>query len=159
MSSRALSSDVITDAQISAIRTHCVALQASLNRLHQTDALLRYNRGQLYTTIRDKLMTPLNQRIASNQLDGSKLVKTTASFDSAYDKFYEAYRVYENSLSRVLDTDCTRQPTTFYSRLADAREKRLELHAISQQIVALAVQYKVQFDAFAQGTREALADG
>lgn len=138
----------VTDEQIAAIKTHCLALQASLNQLHQTDTLLRLNRGKLYQTMVDKLMSPLNQRIASNQLDGSRLVKTTASFNQTYQDFKKKYSTYEVALGEVLKTDCTRQPSIFYSRLADARKKRQDLGKVNQQLVAGAEEYQTEFAAF-----------
>lgn len=75
--------DIITDAQIKTIKMHCTDILASLNSLQQNDTLLRHDRGELYRTLSDKLMVPLNQRIASNQLDGADLVKTTANYNDA----------------------------------------------------------------------------
>lgn len=145
----AVSTDsVISDAQITAIRTHCSELQATLNRVRQADTLLRYDRGQLYRTIADKLMVPLNQRIASNQLDGSKLVATTAEFNLTYQEFFEAYRVYDIALNLATDVDCTRQPTTFFDRLMEARDKRETLHEASKELTKLAKQYRQEFTEF-----------
>ncbi len=140
--------NVITDSQIAMIKTHCTDLQASLNRLHQSDTLLRFNRGELYRTISDKLMVPLNQRIASNQLDGSTLVQITANYNTSYQTFFDSYKVYEVSLSAALSTDCVRQPTTFYDQVADARAKRIALHTASVRLVELAGQYKKSFGDF-----------
>lgn len=141
---------VITDAQITTIRAHCSDIKSTLYRLGQSDTLLRYNRGQLYRTIADKLMVPLNQRIASNQLDGSELVATTASFNKEYQVFFDAYKNYDIALSAAVDIDCKKQPTTFYDKIADARDKRIALHESSERMVALATQYKKQFDVFRQ---------
>lgn len=145
---RAVEDDVITDAQISAIRTHCTDIQGTLNRLKQADTLLRYNRGQLYRTIVDKLMSPLNQRIASNQLDGSELVATTAAYNKEYQVFFNAYKEYDIGLSQLFTIDCRKQPTTFYDKLSDVREKRIKLHDSSVKMTELAAQYKKQFDTF-----------
>lgn len=139
---------IINDAQIVTIRMHCTDLQATLNRLRQSDTLLRYNRGQLYRAIADKLMVPLNQRITSNQLDGSDLVATTAKFNDEYQVFFESYRVYEASLSTTLTIDCSKQPTTFYDNLAITRDNRNSLHDSSNRLVSLTKQYMKQFTQF-----------
>lgn len=144
----AVEDDVITDAQITAIRTHCTDIQGTLNRLKQTDTLLRYNRGQLYRTIADKLMSQLNQRIASNQLDGSELVATTATYNKEYQIFFDAYKNYDVGLSQLLAIDCSKQPTSFYDKLRDVRQKRIALHTSSKKMIELAGQYKKQFDTF-----------
>lgn len=143
--------DIITDAQIQTIRTHCTDLLATLNRLQRADLLLRYDRGQLYRSTADKLMVPLNQRIASNQLDGSDLLAITAKFNDEYQVFTNSYSVYDTSLSVVLAIDCTKQPTTFYDKLAIARNERSKLHDSSGKLIALAKQYRTQFDTFKTG--------
>lgn len=145
---RALEDDIITDAQIAAIRTQCTDIQGTLNRLKQADTLLRYNRGQLYRTIVDKLMSPLNQRIASNQLDGADLVATTAAYNKEYQTFFESYKDYDTGLSQLLTIDCTKQPTSFYDKLIDVRRQRIALHQSSARMIELAGQYKKQFDVF-----------
>lgn len=137
---------VITDDQIQVIKSRCTDIQATLNQLHQNDALLRVNRGAVYQAISDKLMVPLNQRIASNQLDGGDLVKITAEYNGAYQQFYNAFKDYDTSLTSAMGIDCTKQPTTFYSQLNDARSKRLALQAANQRLVELATNYRTTFD-------------
>ena len=69
-------------SQVSNVKSRCTEIQASLNQLEENDTLLRYTVGSKLLIISDKLMSPLNQRIASNQLDGSALLE----FSSAYNK-------------------------------------------------------------------------
>lgn len=140
--------DIITDQQLRAIRSQCAELQATLSRIHQSDAVLRHDRGQLYKTIADKLMVPLNQRIASNQLDGSKLVSVTAQFNTTYQEFYDAYKAYEATLSKARDIDCTKNPTQFYDAVAEARKKRTTLYLSSTKLVQLANRYHTEFIGF-----------
>lgn len=140
--------DIVTDEQVRAIRAQCTELQATLYRIHQSDAVLRHDRGQLYKTISDKLMVPLNQRIASNQLDGSGLVSITALFNTAYQDFYDDYKVYEQALSSAMEIDCTKNPTQFYDAVADARERRTDLYLSSTKLVQLAVRYHEEFKVF-----------
>ena len=140
--------DVITDDQIKVIRSRCTELKATLQQLHDSDKLLRINRGDLYQVLSDELMSPLNQRIASNQLDGANLVRITANYTTAYQQFYTAYQSYENSLTALLAINCVNQPTTFYSQLLDAHEKRINLHETSVKLVTLAKDYKTNFTAF-----------
>lgn len=146
--STASAASIITDAQIASIKMHCTDIQASLNTLHQNDVLLRYNRGELYRTIADKLMSPLNQRIASNQLDGGELVKITAQYNTAYQAFYDDYKVYEMSLNDARAIDCTKLQTKFYDQLGDASQKRIQLHDTNTKLVSLASDYKKEFERF-----------
>ncbi|HWT40435.1 MAG TPA: hypothetical protein VN081_04180 [Dongiaceae bacterium] len=150
MAGSVFAADVITDKQITAIRNQCNELQANLTQLHQSDTLLRINRGQLYRTIADKLMTPLNQRIASNNLDNSTLVPLTAEFNDTYTDFYNDYKDYDQSLSAVIQIDCKKQPTQFYSALQQAREKRIKVGKSSQELTDLAVEYKKAVATFTQ---------
>jgi len=138
----------ITPEKIARIRSHCVENQAALNRLHQTDAFLRNDRGNLYRTISDKLMVPLNRRLASNQLDGGALLTITADYNEAYTKFYDQYIQYDNALSKVLEINCTREPVAFYNALLIAREKRNELSKTNQTIKDLVRQYGATFTDF-----------
>jgi hypothetical protein len=138
----------ISQQKISLIKEHCVENLAALNRLHQTDAFLRTDRGNLYRTIGDKLMVPLNRRLASNQLNGGELVDITAEFDQEYGRFYDAYIAYDNALTDVLDLDCTKQPVEFYNTLLDARAKRIQLSAINQKLKDLIRSYGATFVEF-----------
>jgi hypothetical protein len=138
----------ITPEKIERIKNHCTENQATLNRLHQTDAFLRTNRGELYRTISDKLMVPLNRRLASNQLDAGSLLTITADFNSEYSKFFDAYIRYDNSMSKLLSIDCNRQPVSFYNALLDARKNRTELSNSNQAILDLIRSYGIEFTAF-----------
>lgn len=139
---------VITPEKIARIRAHCVENQAALNRLHQTDAFLRNDRGNLYRTISDKLMVPLNRRLASNQLDGAALLTITAEYNDQYNKFYDQYIQYDNALSKVLGIDCSREPVAFYNALLDARDKRDTLSKTNEAIKDLIRQYGTAFTDF-----------
>lgn len=152
-SSRTNALPVITDRQIAAVKSRCTDIQASLNRLEASDKLLRHNIGNTFLTVSDKLMTPLNQRVASNQLDGSKLVGITAEYTKAYKgdpdgDFYNSYLDYENSLVAVMRIDCIKQPTTFLDALDEAHQKRLKLREATERLMSLARDYKKAFDTF-----------
>lgn len=138
----------ITPEVIERIKNRCVENQAALNRLHQTDAFLRNDRGNLYRTISDKLMVPLNRRLAANRLDGGALLTITSSYNEEYDRFYRAYIDYDNALARVLEIDCTKEPVGFYTALLDAREKRLKLSESNQKIKQLVRDYGTAFTDF-----------
>lgn len=147
-SSQANAATTITPEMIARIKARCVENQAALNRLHQTDAFLRNDRGNLYREISDKLMVPFNRRVASNQLDGGNLVTISAEYSSQYNRFYTTYIDYDNALSKVLDIDCNREPVAFYNALLDAREKRQELSKINTAIKDLVLQYGKSFGEF-----------
>lgn len=144
---------VVTDEQIASVKSRCTEIKASLNRLEASDKLLRHNIGSMFLVVTDRLMTPLNQRIVSSQLDGSKLLEVTARYTEAYKgreggDFYRAYVEYENSLIAAIAVDCHKQPTIFIDALDTARQNRLKLHTATERLVELARDYKVAFDAF-----------
>lgn len=138
----------ITPEKIEKVKTHCTQNQASLNRLHQTDAFLRTNRGELYRTIADKLMVPLNRRLASNQLDAGSLLTITADYNNEYRTFFDAYIQYDNAMSKLLKIDCNKEPVSFYNGLVDAREKRIELSKSNKAIQGYIQTYGVEFTKF-----------
>ncbi len=146
--SHAESDENITQEKIAHIREHCVENQASLNRLRQADAFLRTDRGNLYRTISDKLMVPLNQRLASNSLDGGNLIGLAADFTEEYDRFYGAYVDYASSLTELLSIDCSRQPVTFYSTLLKTRAYRQQVAESNQKLKSLIRQYGEEFVRF-----------
>lgn len=138
----------ITPEKIEQIKTHCTQNQASLNRLHQTDAFLRTNRGELYRTIADKLMVPLNRRLASHQLDAGQLLGITAKLNDEYRIFFNAYTQYDNAMTKLLAINCSREPVAFYTALVDAREKRAELSDSNQKIQEHVRTYGTEFGEF-----------
>lgn len=138
-------SNVITDQQVAVIRSQCGDIQATLNRVHESDKVLRVNKGYAYKAIMlDKLMTPLNQRIATNQVDGGKLGKITAQFSQTFEKFDKAYSAYERNLSAAIGIDCTKQPSTFYNQVLLAYQSRKDLYENDTELISLASEYKTE---------------
>ncbi len=144
----AAATTTIVPEKIARIRARCVENQAALNRLQKTDAFLRNDRGNLYRTISDKLMVPLNRRLAANQLDAGPLLKIAADYNREYSTFYDAYVGYDNALSKVRDIDCDREPVAFYNALLDTREKREKLASTNLAIKEFIQQYGVSFTTF-----------
>ena len=138
----------ITPEKTEKIKSHCIENQATLNRLHQTDAFLRTNRGELYRTISDKLMVPLNRRLASNQLDAGNLLTITADYNNEYRTFFDAYIQYDNAMTKLLDIDCKKEPVSFYNALLDAREKREALSTSNQALLEYIRSYGAEFTQF-----------
>lgn len=143
----ARAASVITDRQIDTIRARCGEIQATLNRIHESDKVLRVNKGYRYKAVMlDKLMTPLNQRIATNQVDGGKLVSIAAEYSRVFQQFDSAYGTYERSLSAALQTDCTKQPTAFYDQLTGAYENRKQVAKADAKLADLSKDFKAEFE-------------
>ena len=144
----------MTEAHVARIRANCVEAQSSLNQIHQSDVLLRINRGQLYELISTKLMAPLNSRIALNRLDSADLVSTTATYEKQLDAFRSAYQTYEDAMSETLKINCSAQPVTFFDAVADARTKRQKVHDTTLALQKTIKNYKTEFEAFAKTVSE-----
>ncbi len=119
----------LTDDQLKAITTNCVAIKGTLNQLHASDALLRVNRGQIYEAMATQLMDRFNSRLAGNSLDATGTVAVTKSFRTTLDTFRSDYQTYEHQLSAALGVDCVSQPAAFYDATEAARTSRTKVHA------------------------------
>jgi hypothetical protein len=139
---------LLNDDQISAIRANCQEVQSTLTRLHSNDALLRINLAQQYDVIAARLMAPLNSRIALNKLDGLDLAKTTVDYNAERTVFVEAYKVYEQTVTSAIQTNCQDQPVMFYDTVVRAKDLRTQLRNSTQKLNAYIKQYSDQFELF-----------
>lgn len=147
--SAARAMEAASDEQLEKVVNRCTQLESSLNQLERSDALLRNNIGNSYLTISQKLMIPMNQRIAANQLDGGKLVQISAEYKKTYDEeFYVNYKNYEIALNNTLKINCKSEPAELYESIATTREKRAELYDSSRTIIAIAKEYNEEYKKF-----------
>jgi hypothetical protein len=130
------------------IASNCTSAKASLQRLHQSDASLRVNRGQVYEFISTKLMARLNSRLALNRLDSGDLVEITAKYETALNDFRNVYQTYEEQLKSTLRTDCAENPEQFYHQVLDTREKRQAINETVEKLSQYIDEYYAAFDAF-----------
>lgn len=141
--------ETATEEQVGKVKNRCTQLESSLNQLERSDALLRNNIGNSYLTISQKLMVPMNQRIAANQLDGGKLVQISAEYKKTYDEeFYVNYKNYEISLNNTLKINCKNEPAELFESIAATREKRSELYDSSRKIITIAKEYNSEYKKF-----------
>lgn len=140
---------VLSQDQIDAITSSCVAIQSNLQRLQQADRLLRANLGQNYDSIARRLMAPLNSRIALNGLDGVDLAKTTVDFNAQFAIFQRDYSKYDDTLAAAMTIDCAKRPVDLYNQINAARTGRQTVYDDTQKLDGLLSTYKAQFEAFA----------
>lgn len=115
----------LTDAKVTSIRQNCLSAQVLLQRIQRSDAATRINRGQTYEVVLNKLMSPLNGRLAFHRFsEAATFTDTAKKFEQTVDKFKQDYDDYDTLLSKVLKIKCQDQPVTFYDTLTAAREKR-----------------------------------
>lgn len=144
----------LTDNDLATIRRNCIAIQTTLNRIHESDALARVNLGQQYETISTKLMAPLNSRVALNRLDGVALTQTTVRFDNKLNEFRTLYQQYEQTLLRAIQLKCTDQPVTFYDTLNLARTHRAAVREAVVELSGLVTQYGDHVQTLKQSIKE-----
>lgn len=137
---------ILTDENITQIRTNCVGVQSAMQRVHSSDALARYNLAQQYNIISTKLMAPMNSRISLNKLNGVAMTQTTVDFDTTVGEFKLMYQQYEETMSRALKMNCRDQPVTFYDTLTMARTQKAAVRDAIDRINVLLGQYDTQFD-------------
>jgi hypothetical protein len=131
-----------TEAQLTKIQTECSSIKSHLKKLRSNDALMRVNLGQNYETISSRLMAKLNARIATNKLNGSKLVEKSAEFNENMGYFRENYQTYEKELVKLVDMDCQKTPKDFYIQLERVRYYRKELNFNTTKLSEIAKEYE-----------------
>lgn len=141
------SSLLLTDDQIALIKVNCLDVQSTLQRIHSSDALARFNLGQQYNIISTKLMAPMNSRISLNKLNGVAMTQTAVDFNSEIDRFNSMYQQYEETMQRALKTNCRDQPVSYFDTVSLARDHRAAVRDSVDKINQLLKQYEAQFDA------------
>lgn len=152
---------VLTDEQRSLIRTNCVSIKSTINQLKVSDALLRVNRGQVYESMRSKLMDRFNGRLGSKDLDNRGVLVVTASYGTGLDDFRGNYVDYERQLAATLRIDCTEDPDSFHASLLQSREKRaivnkdvMKLHQLIDDYRNAAGDFRLNFERVSGGESE-----
>jgi type IV pilus biogenesis protein CpaD/CtpE len=132
----------LTHEQRELIRTNCVTIKTSVNQLKVSDALLRVNRGQVYESMRSKLMDRFNSRLSSNAIDNKGVLVVTNSYASTLDTFRLSYVAYERQLASALRIDCEEDPDSFHTLLQLARKKRRIVHDTVNRLHAFIDEYR-----------------
>lgn len=138
---------VLSDTQISDIKTNCTSIQSSLSRVHENDALARVRLGREYESIATQLMAPMNNRLASNKIDTTTFAQITADFNAELNHFRGAqgvYPDYERTLSDALNINCYDQPVEFFDTVMSARTKREAVAASTTQLDELMARYRAE---------------
>lgn len=141
-------SSTLTDAHVAKIKANCTPALGTVSRIHVNDAPQFINSNQTYFSIGDKLMAHLNSRLTLNKYDASKLVKTASDYNTALSKFRSVYKTYEETMSKLVRTDCLRTPVTFYEKVIVAREQRGEVHEAVVELHKLLKQYRADVEIF-----------
>jgi hypothetical protein len=132
----------LTDDQRDRIKLNCVTIKSTLTQLQANDALLRANRGQVYESMKTRLMDRFNSRLTSNSLDARGLSSLTKTYDERLGLFRAHYADYARQLDTALKIDCTRDPDAFHLAVANARTKRGIIHDDVKRLHVLIDDYR-----------------
>ncbi|MDN5835453.1 MAG: hypothetical protein L0H36_02340 [bacterium] len=148
ISASAKDSSNLSQSQADMIVQNCTQIQATLSSIHSSDALLRVNRGQTYELIASRLMSPMNTRIAANNLDGASLIQLTSDYSDDLSDFRDTYISYERQMAKTIRTNCHKSADSFYQNLVKTRQLRQEVHEYVVDINKGIRDYEKAFDSF-----------
>lgn len=137
----------LTNDRIEYIRNNCGDTQTALGGIRATDKVAYINIGQQLDTLSNRLMVPMNSRVALNKLDGVALAKTTVDFNAEIKKFQSLYREYEQSVETTVGMGCYNQPVEFYDNLTALLQKRAQVRASLEKLSLLVAQYRTNVEA------------
>ena len=132
----------LSSQQLAVLRSNCLSVQSTLQRIHTNDALSRVYLGQEYEIISTKLMAPMNSRVALNKLDSVALTETTVDFNAELDIFRALYRDYDQNVARGLAINCRADPGGFYAILVQARTGRAKVRASVAKMQGFVTEYR-----------------
>ncbi len=134
----------LTSSQIEHIRNNCGDTQTAISSVSATDAVAFVNIIQQLDPLSNRLMAPMNSRVALNKLDSVALTKTTVDFNAEATKFQSLYRDYVKSVNATTVMGCYNQPVEFYDNLTLLLQKRALVRASYERLMSLMAQYRSQ---------------
>ena len=135
----------VTDAQAELIKQNCKQAQSLLQRLQTADVVTRVNRGRIYESLLNRLITPFNARVSFNRYDANALTTVTSTLNQRFTDFKSDYQIYADSLSNLLAVDCEAHPRPFYTLLVSTRDLRGKVATDVADINTLIDRYTVAF--------------
>lgn len=138
----AIDQSVLTSDQIEYIRNNCADTQTALGSVRATDKVAYVNIDQQLKTLSDRLMAPMNSRVAINKLDGVALAKITVDFNTEIKRLQSRYRDYEQSIDTITMMGCYNQPVEFYDNLTALLQKRVAVRTSLDKLTELSTQYR-----------------
>lgn len=129
--------------QTQVISQNCIAAQGSLQRLQYSDAATRVNRGYVYESLLNNLMTPMNSRLAANgySKEAAALSSITDRYQNELRKFKQLYETYDDNVSQVIKLRCQERTATFYEGVRGLQEKRLKISETVKSLDVLTEEY------------------
>lgn len=136
----------LTNDQIEYIRNNCGDTQTAIGGIRATDRVAYINLTQQLDTLSNRLMAPMNSRVALNKLDGVALTKITVGFNTEIKQFKELYREYEQSIDATTAMGCYNQPVEFYDNLTSLLKKRAAVRGSLDKLTAMTALYRSEVE-------------
>lgn len=152
----AVEQPALTDDQIEHIRNTCGDTQTAISSIRAADKVAYVNINQQLDTLSNRLMAPMNSRVALNKLDGVAMIKTTVDFTTETKKFQTLYRDYVDSVDAAATMGCYNQPVEFYDNLTSLLQKRTAVRASYDRLNGLIQQYRSEVQTL---EKQALSEG
>lgn len=127
--------------KIDKIPQECSNIKKHLRKVRSSDALKRVSLGQNYENLANNFMEKMNLAAISSKLSAVDLVKDSAEFSQNFEIFKKDYQEYERELARILEKDCSKDGSEFYSEIEKLRMLREKVDFSTKKIEESAEKY------------------
>ena len=117
----------LTESQAGYISQSCASIKQGLKALQRTDVAIRSYLGTIYETALTSFISPLNVRLAKNNLPSAVLTDLHSSFIIKRQDFSHLFVTYSQDFENLLNVDCKNEPEAFYDQLLKTRKSRAAL--------------------------------
>lgn len=137
----AVQAQQVPSARDALISAHCVQLHNLVDQLQRRDLVARTNLGREYESI-DKQLTAFTQRVENNRIDNQAYEVLLTQFRDATSQFRAAYVRYDDSITKLQQTNCQTEPAAFDAQLNSSRSLRDTVEGTVTHAAALLGQYR-----------------
>jgi hypothetical protein len=143
ISASSLSAVELAPEHAQVVSQNCVSAQVSLQRLQYSDAATRINRGYIYESLLNDLMTPMNSRLAVNgySKEAATLNGITDRYQSELRQFKQSYESYDETTRQMIKLKCQEKVSVFYDGVRSLQEKRLKIYTSVNSLDVLTDEY------------------
>lgn len=120
----------------------CGAIQETLKATQRFDSYARTYLGSVYEKFLSDFLTPLNVRLLKNNQSISSLTDLQTEFVDERTKFNSEFVTYSKTLEDLVNTSCTNDPQTFYTKLQKTREEREKVDKATEKLEKMMAGFK-----------------
>lgn len=110
-------------SRLAAIQQRCTVLQTSLDQLQRRDLVARTNRGREYENV-NRQIDAFITRLYHNNLSSATMDGPISDYKTAVLDFRDAYVRYDDSMTALLQIDCSKNVSGFAKALDASRVLR-----------------------------------